>query len=164
MMNGRNHNHGAPANAPIYPFPPVMVAAFIAAGWALNRLLPLTGAEPVPDVARIAGGLIVVCAIGLASAGFLELHRTNTTFRPGHPASALARGSVFRFSRNPIYLSFAIFTSGLGIATFNPWMILAALGVLLYLQECVVKREETYLTLRFGADYLAYVARVRRWF
>jgi len=34
----------------------------------------------------------------------------------------------------------------------------------LYLQERVVKREEAYLTARFGAEYEAYRRRVRRWF
>jgi protein-S-isoprenylcysteine O-methyltransferase Ste14 len=162
-MNGRDHSGGEPVNAPIFPFPPVMVAAIVAAGWAMNQLVPLTVVEPVPIAVRIGGGLIGACAFVIASAAFFELYWAKTTFRPGHTANALVYLGVFKYSRNPIYLSFALFALGLGIATANPWMVLTAPIVLLYLQERVVKREETYLTARFGADYLAYKAKVRRW-
>jgi protein-S-isoprenylcysteine O-methyltransferase Ste14 len=53
---------------------------------------------------------------------------------------------------------------GTGIAAANPWMILLVPILLFYLQERVIKREETYLTERFGGDYLTYKRRTRRWF
>ncbi len=162
-MSGQDHSGGEPVNARIFPFPPIVVGLFIAAGWAQNQLVPLSGAAPVPIEARIGGGLIVAFAFGIAGAAFLELRRARTPFLPGRNAKALVYSGVFQRSRNPVYLSFIIVTLGLGIATANPWMILAAPALLLYLQERVVKREEAYLTARFGAGYLAYKAKVRRW-
>lgn len=74
------------------------------------------------------------------------------------------RSGIYTRTRNPMYLGLTLFTLGLGIGTANPWLVLLAPLLLLYLQERVVKREEAYLTARFGAEYEAYRRRVRRWF
>ena len=105
----------------------------------------------------------MACALTIAGLAFLEMRRARTTFHPGHKADALVYAGVFKRTRNPMYLSLALVTLGLGIATANPWMILAAPLLLLYLQERVVKREEAYLSARFGAEYGAYKSKVRRW-
>ena len=91
------------------------------------------------------------------------MRRHRTTFHPGHKAAALVTGGVFQRTRNPMYLSLTLVTLGLGVVTANPWLILLAPALLLYLQERVVKREEAYLTTRFGAQYIAYLRKVRRW-
>jgi protein-S-isoprenylcysteine O-methyltransferase Ste14 len=162
-MSGQDHGGGEPVNPRIFPIPPVVAGLFLAAGLGLNWLLPLTGLAPVPIGARIGGGLILACAAGLAGAAFLEMRRAKTTFHPGHSANALVFGGVFLYTRNPMYLSLTLIMLGLGLSTANPWLVLAAPGLLLYLQERVVKREEAYLADRFGSDYLAYKAKVRRW-
>ena len=162
-MSGQDHTGPEPVNARIFPLPPVVAGLFIAAAWVLNRLVPLLDRGAVPAEMRIAGGAIVACALGIAVLALLEMRRMRTTFHPGHKASALARGSVYKRTRNPMYLSLAFLTAGLGIATANTWMVLLAPLLLLYLQERVVKREESYLTARFGAEYEAYRHKVRRW-
>ena len=63
-----------------------------------------------------------------------------------------------------MYLSFLFFIIGLGLAFANPWMIVLAPLLLLYVQERIIKREESYLTQRFGPDYIEYRKMVRRWF
>jgi protein-S-isoprenylcysteine O-methyltransferase Ste14 len=162
-MSGQDHSGAGPVNARIFPIPPIVAGLFIAAGWTLNHFLPLSGGSPVALEAKIGGGLVLACAFAIAGLAFLEMRRAKTTFHPGHNANALVRGGVFERTRNPMYLSLTLVMMGLGIATANPWMILLAPALLLYLQERVVKREEAYLTQRFGREYLAYMDRVRRW-
>lgn len=162
-MSGQDHSGAGPVNARIFPIPPVVVGLFIAAGWVLNRLVPLTDGSPPVLEARIGGGLFLACAFAIAALAFLEMRRAKTTFHPGHTASALVRGGIFQITRNPMYLSLTLITLGLGIATANPWLVSLAPALLLYLQERVVKREEAYLTQRFGAEYIAYQRKVRRW-
>jgi protein-S-isoprenylcysteine O-methyltransferase Ste14 len=163
-MSSKDHNGNEPVNAPIFPKPPVVTLLFIAAGFALERFLPLGGAAPSPIESILVGCVIIACAFAIALLGGRELARARTTIHPGGSANALVQSSVFKRSRNPLYLSLVLFTLGLGIATANPWMILLAPLLLFYLQERVVKREEAYLTRRFGPDYLAYRQKVRRWF
>ncbi len=164
-MSGQDHGRPEPVNARIFPIPPVVAGLFIAAGWLLNRFVPLAGrAGPVSWESRIAGGIVMACAFAIALLALLAMRRARTTFHPGGQANALVRGGVFHRTRNPMYLSLTLLTLGLGTATANPWMILLAPALLLYFQERVVKREEAYLTQRFGAEYADYRRKVPRWF
>ncbi len=164
-MSGQDHGGPEPVNARIFPIPPVVAGLFIAASWLLNRFVPIAARDtPVAYESRIAGGVVIACALGIALLALLVMRRARTTFHPGGKANALVKEGVFQRSRNPMYLSLTLFTLGLGIETANPWMILLAPVLLLYLQERVVKREEAYLTKRFGAEYAAYRRKVRRWF
>lgn len=164
-MSAKDHNGDEPVNAPIFPKPPVVALLFIAAGFALQYLLPLGDNRSVlPTESVVIGGIIMACAVAIALLGGRELARARTTINPGGSATALVQSGVFKRSRNPLYLGLVLFTLGLGIATVNPWMILLAALLLFYLQERVVKREEAYLAARFGPDYSAYRRRTRRWF
>jgi len=90
------------------------------------------------------------CTHGLAFAiavlAAREMARARTAIHPGKAAATLVRTGVFARSRNPIYLSFVFFMVGFGLATANPWMMLLAPLLLLYVQERIIKREEAYLT------------------
>jgi protein-S-isoprenylcysteine O-methyltransferase Ste14 len=164
-MSGQDHMGREPVNAPIFPKPPVVALIFIAAGFALAHYLPIVEhpyALPVESV--IVGCVIMACSFAIAALSVREMARSRTTLLPGGAAAALVQSGIFKRSRNPIYLSSVLFMLGLGIATANPWMILLAPLLLVYLQERVVKREEAYLTARFGPEYVAYRRKVRRWF
>ena len=163
-MSGQDHSGAGPVNARIFPIPPVVAALFLVAGVVLNRLVPLLdAAASVPPAAHIAGGAIMACSLLLVLPAILEMLRAKTTFHPGHKANALVSGGVYRITRNPMYLSLTLLMAGLGFSFANPWLVLLAPALLLYFQERVVKREEAYLAVRFGAEYLAYKAKVRRW-
>jgi protein-S-isoprenylcysteine O-methyltransferase Ste14 len=163
-MSGQDHTGAGPVNAPIFPKPPVVMLLFIAVGWALNRFLPLGpwSASP-PFESALIGGIIMASAVAIAVSAFRQMWRAQTTIHPGGKASALVFTGVYTRTRNPMYLSLTFFTLGLGIATANPWMVMLAPALLLYLQERVVKREEAYLKERFGAEYADYMRKVRRW-
>jgi protein-S-isoprenylcysteine O-methyltransferase Ste14 len=154
-----------PVNPPVRPVPPAVLLLFILTGFALEWLIPLgPGLSSAPRESVVAGLIIIACAIGVAVLAAREMSRVKTTVYPGQPASALVTSGVFSRSRNPIYLGFLLILLGTGIAAANPWMILLVPILLFYLQERVIKREENYLTKRFGEDYLAYKRRTRRWF
>jgi len=162
-MSGHHHMGREPVNAPIFPPPPVVLLLFIAVGFLLQRFFPL-GKPEGTTVSTIVGDALMVLAFAISVLAAREMARSRTAIHPGAAASALVTTGVFQRSRNPIYLSFIFFIVGFGLAIANPWMILLAPLLLLYLQERIVKREETYLTARFGPEYAAYRKRVRRWF
>jgi protein-S-isoprenylcysteine O-methyltransferase Ste14 len=163
-MSGQDHSAGEPVNARIFPIPPVVAGLFMSAGWALNWFFPLLDpAAPPPFAAQLAGRIVLSCSLAIAGLAFIQMIRARTTVHPGHNASALVRGGIYRFTRNPMYLSLTLLMLGLGFFFANPWMVLLAPALLLYFQERVVKREEAYLLARFGGGYLAYMAKVRRW-
>ena len=83
-----------------------------------------------------------------------------------HPRSITTQiftGGTFKYSRNPIYLSFVLMLAGCGIAFNSFWYVyLSAINVLL-LHYGIILPEEKYLEKEFGTVYLEYKKSVRRW-
>ena len=155
--------------------PPLIYLGFLLLGWGLAQL----GATPraietdfgwlaasfdleMPvrrgvALTLIVGGLLLD---GMAAGLF---RRRGTAVEPWKPSTVLINEGPYRFSRNPIYVGFAITYAGLAIA-MNSWVALLLLfPCLVVVDRFVIQREERYLAAKFGADYDAYRQKVRRW-
>ena len=141
--------------------PPLVYAAFLALGLVLERVWAGPAIAPVPRF--LGGGLLVAAGLGLAVWAVLQLRRLGTHVDVRKPATALATAGPYGVSRNPIYLALTLFYLGLGLAAGSLWALALAVPALLVMQLGVIRREERYLERKFGADYLAYTRRVRRW-
>ena len=62
-----------------------------------------------------------------------------------------------------MYVGLALLTLALGLFMDNWWPILLLVPVLLAVRVFVIAPEERYLQRRFGAEYVGYTQRVRRW-
>lgn len=91
------------------------------------------------------------------------LRRADTDLTFSEPTKVLVEQGPFGFSRNPIYLSFALIYLGIAISLNALWPILFFLVMLLVVQRGVIDREERYLERKFGEEYLRYKSRVRHW-
>ena len=87
------------------------------------------------------------------------------SFRVGidtdHPDKLITTG-VFAFSRNPIYVAFALILLG-QFLIFSNWILLVYIGAAIWLFHRQVLREEDYLKEHYGKEYLEYCNRVRRY-
>ena len=137
--------------------PPLIFGALLALGLLLDSdPLPL-GPVSIGGMVLAGGGVVL---IGIA----LGLFRSSRTRpEPWQPASSLVDRGLYRFTRNPMYLGMAMLSLGIAIAFASLPGAFLALTALLIIDRAVVTREETYLKRRFGQDYIAYMARVRRW-
>jgi protein-S-isoprenylcysteine O-methyltransferase Ste14 len=77
------------------------------------------------------------------------------------PQRIVAQGP-YRYTRNPMYLGHLIFMIGLAL-TFWSWFGLALFGLRVAWFQHRVLDDEARLAAKFGADYAAYRARVKRW-
>ncbi len=83
---------------------------------------------------------------------------------PGHrPTTTIVRTGPYRFSRNPIYLSFSLLQLGLALWIDSLWLIVTLLPAVALMAFVVIPREEQYLEARFPLAYPSYKASVRRW-
>jgi protein-S-isoprenylcysteine O-methyltransferase Ste14 len=112
---------------------------------------------------RYAGIVLMALAIALILWAALLFRRAGTNIRPFLPSTALVISGPYRFTRNPMYLGFALLTLGLVLLIDSAWMLLAVPIGLGLIQSLVIVREERYLERKFGEEYLTYKARVRRW-
>jgi protein-S-isoprenylcysteine O-methyltransferase Ste14 len=70
---------------------------------------------------------------------------------------------IYRISRNPMYLGAVLAFAGFGLARHWTWLIVLTPVMAAAIQRLAIVREEAYLERRFGAAYLDYKSRVRRW-
>jgi protein-S-isoprenylcysteine O-methyltransferase Ste14 len=107
---------------------------------------------------------VLFCLIGLILIVW-SLISLQESFRIGidtdHPDRLIIDG-VFAFSRNPIYVAFAIIMIGEFLILSN-WVTLSYIGAAIWLFHRQVLREETYLRSLHGDAYAEYCSRVRRY-
>ncbi len=140
--------------------PPFVHLLAILAGWALE-ILHSTQLLAVPG--RVAGALAIAAGIALTSWCKRTMDSAGTPLPGGLPTTAIVKTGHFAFSRNPIYVAFALIHAGAALALDSAWVLAMLAPALLLIGLVVVPREERYLEGKFGSDYLAYKASVRRW-
>jgi len=79
-----------------------------------------------------------------------------------NPPTRIVTEGPYRLTRNPMYLGHIIFMLGLAV-TFRSWVALAILVLRAIWFHRRVVADEARLAARFGAEYTAYQARVKRW-
>ena len=143
--------------------PVVLLAIFGLAMWLLAQQVP---ALAVPMSWRLLlAGIFAIAGIAIAMSGVLAFRRANTTVDPRVPqqSSSLVIRGIYRYSRNPMYVGFLL----LLIAWAFYLSSAAALALLplfvLYMNRFQIAPEERFLLQKFGAEYQAYLTRVRRW-
>ena len=145
-------------------FPPLLiVAAFAAAMVALARAFPAASiALPLRVPAAIA---LAVLGGVIAIAGVIAFRAHRTTVNPMRPESAatVVIGGVYRFSRNPMYLGLLLALAGLALYVSNALAMLLLPAFVACMNRVQIEPEERALAARFGEQYAAYRARVRRW-
>jgi len=148
----------------IIALPPLVFAAAILGGIALDALLPSPFVPGGHSAARVAPGIFFIAVGGLlarwAHKNFLR-HGTNAL--PWRPTNTLVTAGPYRFTRNPMYLAMAIATFGIAIAAGSFYALLLLIPAIVLVDRHAIRREEAFLTQRFGEDYLAFKRQVRRW-
>ncbi|MCV7260470.1 isoprenylcysteine carboxyl methyltransferase [Mycobacterium shimoidei] len=139
----------------LFYFYTVFAAAF---DWPLLSRHKLFESELVGwiGVGLCAGGLLML---------ILSLVSFGRSFRVGIDADnpdQLVTAGVFAFSRNPIYVGFALVLIG-EFLVFPNWIPLAYLVVGCWLVHRQVLREEEFMRQHYGQQYAEYCRRVRRY-
>jgi len=146
-------------------FPPVVFAGGLLAGGLVQHFwaFPIV---PSGSAGLFRGGGIVV--IGLTSALALwavhAMRAVGTSPNPARPTTALASAGPYRFTRNPMYLAFALMSAGVAAVANALWPLLCVPIIVLVIQRTAIHPEERYLAAKFGPEYLVFKARVPRWF
>jgi protein-S-isoprenylcysteine O-methyltransferase Ste14 len=83
--------------------------------------------------------------------------------RPWLATPEIVSSGVYRFTRNPMYVSLALGQSALGIGLGNLWILLLVPVVCAVVQITAIRHEEAYLERKFGDSYRDYKKSVRRW-
>lgn len=86
------------------------------------------------------------------------------TLAPWAPPRELVVVGLYRYSRNPMYVSVALILLGWALAFASAGLLAYALTIMVAFQLRVVFGEEPWLARTHGATWDRYTRRVRRWF
>ena len=128
----------------------------------LMKCLPPLFILPVPRsfslLLAVFGGLL-----GLLAAWQFRQYKTTISPVELAKSSFLVTNGIFALSRNPMYLSLLIVLLSWAFYLTSTSALLGVAILFAYLNYWQIPAEETALQSQFGADYLAYCQRVRRW-
>lgn len=159
MDEASRDNPGLPHLPPTYAFAALFLATL------LEFLLPLKflAAPFVLSFQTLSGIVLFACGLGLDLWAFRHMKAAGTNPEPFKPTTAIVREGPFRFTRNPMYLGFIVALAGVSLIFALEWGLIAVPFLWLVLDQVVVRREEAYLTRKFGPTYAALLERTRRW-
>jgi protein-S-isoprenylcysteine O-methyltransferase Ste14 len=140
--------------------PPLIFLSAILLGIALNRAWPLPFR---PSILAPLGPLATVFAVLLFLFSFREFRAAGTSVRGSERTSTIVQAGPYRFSRNPIYLSFILLVFGLSVWLNNLWLLATLVPAVGFIAVVVIRREERFLERNFHEEYSSYKAAVRRW-
>ena len=152
-----------PKAADVWFFPPYLLWSSLVISMVLELFI-----RPLPIFeGSVTQFLIGFLIIGLALVNFFYTYVTfsnnNEEIHPKTVTTQIFTGGTFKFSRNPVYLSFVMMLLGCGITFNSLWYIYFSIINIILLQYGIIVPEEKYLEKEFGKDYLDYKKSVRRW-
>lgn len=143
--------------------PPVVALLICAAMWGLSLFTPVLNVS----MFNRAMAAFVITSLGgaVAISGVAGFRRANTTLDPRkpHAASSLVTTGIYRRTRNPMYVGVLLVIVGWAAFLSSPWALLGPLAFALYVTRFQIQPEERILSGLFGAAYIDYQSRVRRW-
>jgi protein-S-isoprenylcysteine O-methyltransferase Ste14 len=140
--------------------PPIIFLAAIVSGIALSHVWPL---PIVPYRVGWLGPTLGLCAVLLFVLSSRAFQAAGTAVRGSKRPTAIVRTGPYRFSRNPIYLSFILLVLGLSAWLNDLWLLITLVPAVCIIAAVVIPREEQFLERHFGEEYSSYRASVRRW-
>ena len=95
----------------------------------------------------------------------LKFKKSKTTINPikFKKVNKLVTSGIYKYSRNPMYLGLLMIVISSSIFYLNIYSILTPLFFYLWINRFQIKREEIFLTEKFGKEYLLYKTKTRRW-
>jgi len=120
-------------------------------------------APPGGAAAWVGGALIAGAHLGLLVQIPLFVRSGHGTHTPLDPPVELVRAGLYRFTRNPMYLLYAVVVLGEAVLYRSPALLGYAVFFAGLAHLYVVGREERQLARRFGPAYERYCREVPRW-
>ena len=115
------------------------------------------------DAVRVAGGAVAAFGLWIMLYAVWRFQRAGTTPTHWEPTTTVVASGPYRFTRNPMYVGMASVHGGLALLGNALWPLLLLVPAIWIIRTQVIAREERYLEAKFGAQYRAYKAGVRRW-
>lgn len=126
--------------------PPFVYQGAIALGLLLHFVWSVPLASPAVSVPL--GGTAALVAVALFLSAVRTLRAAGTPVPGNRPTTTIVRTGPYRFSRNPIYLSFSLLQVGVAFWVNSLWLLVTLIPAMALMSLVVIPREEQYLETR----------------
>ncbi|WP_165009553.1 methyltransferase family protein [Neisseria yangbaofengii] len=139
--------------------PPVLLFLIATAlMWCISHLEVLTLPKS-PVLAVVVSGAVVIALGG----SVLRQADTTSNYAAPEQSNELVAKGIYRHTRNPMYLGFALMLSGWAVWLLQGLVWLLVAGFVIYIQQFQILSEKRVLSEKFGQHYRDYCRKTQRW-
>ena len=141
--------------------PPLLVLILVISNYFSSKkidLIFLPYQKLISFILLFIGILILINPI-------LKFIKSRTTIDPikFKKVNKLITSGIYKYSRNPMYLGLLMIVISTTIFYLNIFSITTPIIFYFWINKFQIKREEIFLTKKFGKKYLLYKTKTRRW-
>ena len=109
------------------------------------------------------GIILILFGLVIDVWAWVLFRRKKTTLNPYKIPSRLETKSIFKISRNPMYLGMDIILLGVSVLLGSLITFIFPIIFIILIEKLFINLEEKNLERKFGKEYLDYKKEVRRW-
>ena len=141
--------------------PPLLVLILVISNYFSSKkidVIPIPNQDLVSIVIFLIGILILIIPVS-------KFIKSKTTIDPikFKKVNKLVTSGIYKYSRNPMYLGLLMILTSSSIFYLNIYSITTPFFFYWWITKFQIKREEIFLTEKFGKEYLSYKTKTRRW-
>ena len=141
--------------------PPLLVLILVISNYFSSKkidLILLPNQDITSIIIFLIGMLILINPI-------FKFIKSKTTIDPikFKKVNKLITSGIYKYSRNPMYLGLLMIIISTSIFYLNIFSITTPFFFYFWINRFQIKREEIFLTEKFGKEYLLYMTKTRRW-
>ena len=141
--------------------PPILVLILVSSNYFSSKkidLFHLPNKDLISILILLIGMLILINPI-------FKFIKSKTTIDPikFKKVNKLITSGIYKYSRNPMYLGLLMIVISTSIFYLNFFSIITPFLFYFWINRFQIKREEIFLTEKFGKEYSLYKAKTRRW-
>lgn len=155
---GKTPERDAPG---VIALPPFIFLVFLGLGIIIHNLFPLHFIHG--PLRTIVGVIFLAYSVLVSSLAIIQMRRAGTNIDVRKPTTSIVTDGIYRFTRNPMYLSMVLLMIAISVLISNIWILILTPVFIIVIQKGVIEREERYLEGKFGTEYALYKKRTRRW-
>ena len=141
--------------------PPILVLILVTSNYFSSKKIDLIH---LPNQDLIS---IIILLIGILTLinPIFKFIKSKTTIDPikFKKVNKLIISGIYKYSRNPMYLGLLMIVISSTIFYLNIFSITTPILFVCWINRFQIKREEIFLTEKFGEEYISYKIKTRRW-
>ena len=141
--------------------PPILVLVLVISNFFSSKKIDIIHL-PNQDLISI---IILLIGVLILTNPIFKFIKSKTTIDPikFKKVNKLITSGIYKYSRNPMYLGLLMIVISTSIFYLNIFSITTPFLFYFWINRFQIKREEIFLTEKFGREYMSYKTKTRRW-